>query len=497
MIRSWPTGSTRAATSIEQQSTFATSTAASQSETQSVFYYKPAFSVAIVFTLLWLVMFQIGDSQRTNNGFLAWYASVLWTIPGIVSLTGFTGAALTRRRSYFSAEPQDIPLPVDQALIVVVPTIGRPDSLAALTRVVGSFEDHLPGLFTTIRVDIVVEEDCEALLAIESLAAMADNTRIVVVPADYQTVNNTHFKARASQYAAEDRRARGESHAGVWILHMDDDTGIAADTAYALAEYVGCEQAAGDDARYLAQGLLVYPRELASSRLAWMADAVRPACDASLFVRSTATGAPGAGLHGELLLVRSDIEDSIGWDFGPRSIVEDADFALRFCDRYPGRSGWLKGRSIGASPASVADLLRQRERWVWGLLELLVSSTVSFRSRALLSIYVLVWVLSPFGHPLVIAAIALTGGHFGTRPVISALAPIWAINVGYVAWVYWDGMRINRASSKPGTTSWRDQAMVLVAAPLLSLLECLGVLRALVRFLRRSTCNFHVIKKPI
>ena len=47
-------------------------------------------------------------------------------------------------------------------------------------------------------------------------------------------------------------------------------------------------------------------------RLLWLADAVRPASDVSVFAISTGRGTPRAGLHGELLLVRASVEATIG-----------------------------------------------------------------------------------------------------------------------------------------------------------------------------------------
>ena len=119
--------------------------------------------------------------------------------------------------------------------------------------------------------------------------------------------------------------------------------------------------------------MLTYPRELGVSRTLWLADAIRPAGDVSMFAATTGTGTPRAGLHGELLLVRASVEAEIGWDFGPRTVVEDARFALEFARRHPGRSDWFPGRCFGATPATAAAFVVQRERWARGLIELALS----------------------------------------------------------------------------------------------------------------------------
>ena len=122
--------------------------------------------------------------------------------------------------------------------------------------------------------------------------------------------------------------------------------------------------------KHLAQGVLTYPRELGVSRVLWLADAIRPAGDVSMFAATTGTGTPRAGLHGELLLVRASVEAEIGWDFGPRTVVEDARFALEFARRHPGCSDWFPGRCFGATPATAEAFVVQRERWARGLIEL-------------------------------------------------------------------------------------------------------------------------------
>ena len=54
-------------------------------------------------------------------------------------------------------------------------------------------------------------------------------------------------------------------------------------------------------------------------------------------------------------VVRASVEAAIGWDFGPAAIVEDAQFALEFAARYPGRTGWFPARCYGVSPATLRN----------------------------------------------------------------------------------------------------------------------------------------------
>jgi cellulose synthase/poly-beta-1,6-N-acetylglucosamine synthase-like glycosyltransferase len=406
---------------------------------------------------------------------------------------GLAGGLLTARRMHRQPRPP-APLVGQDMLVVVVPTIGRLDTYPALERVVRSFSRELPCYFRHLRVDLVIEERCQARDEIMRLAN--PSVRVITVPHDYRTPNGTRFKARANHYAHTLRIAEGEARNDVWVLHMDDDTGVGPDTAQELARFVSSQRSAGKDALHLAQGVLCFPREYAENRLTWLADAVRPGCDIGLFAATTGRGSPRAGLHGELLLVRASVEAAIGWDYGPRTIVEDAQFALYFCDRYPGRSGWISGRSYGASPATVGDFVKQRERWVWGLLELVIERKVPLRRRLLLMHNLVVWACGGIAHPAVVLLVGAVLGDVHPTPASAALVPLWPLNIAFCAWLYWEGLRLNARSSAQPRPVWWERLCLVVLSPLFSLWEIAGMSCGLVRFLRRGKASFTVIRKP-
>ena len=380
--------------------------------------------------------------------------------------------------------------------MVVVPTIGRADTVGALERVVGSFCEYLPLYFPLLRVDLVIEEDPEALDQIAALADHRPEVRILTVPRGYHTRNGTKFKARANQYALDVRVEDGEDRDDIWVLHMDDDTAVGPDTANSLAAFI-IGQRHAKQPLHLAQGILSYPRECGTNRLTWLADSVRPGCDISLFAATTGLGSPRSGLHGELLLVRASVEASIGWDFGPRSLVEDAEFALRFCEHHPGGSGWFAGRSYGASPVSVSDFVRQRERWVCGLLELSTKRSLPLRRRLLLLHNVLIWTAGPLQHPALILLIGYLLHDLNTSPATAILIPLWTLNVSVLVWLYWEGLKINVGSSADPRRAWWEPLVLMMLLPLFSLWEAIGVMRGLLQFLRKSELKFKVIAKPV
>ena len=439
-----------------------------------------------------IVAVLIKSESDDRSGFLAWYTTVVWSLPTAVTMRGLLGAVLTRRRTA-AAPLQDL---VSNRLIVAIPTIGRADVLPALDRVVTSCCRQLPNAFAQVRIDVIIEEGCAARTAISLLAERHDNVRLVEIPADFRTARGTRFKARANQFANLARIKSGEACDDIWVLHMDDDTGVGEDTAADLARFVHDQHAAGSAGLHLAQGVLAFPREHASNRWVWLADAIRPACDVSLFAAGTGLGTPRCGLHGELLLVRASIEAAIGWDFGPSSTVEDAEFALRFSERYPRRSGWFTGRSYGASPATARDFLRQRERWVAGLLRLACNGGIPLRQRLPLLHNVLVWLCCPIEHPAVVLALGTALGSGATCPVAAAVIPIWAVNGAFTWWLYWEGYRINVQSSQDTRPQVVEAIRLLVLIPLFVLWEGIGMVRGVLLCLRQDA-RFTVIAKPL
>ncbi|MFI1966750.1 glycosyltransferase family 2 protein [Streptomyces pathocidini] len=450
------------------------------------------------FTLPFLLLLALGLwSYKPASSPLSWVLTIVWSLPVVGVLVGIQGALLIRRRVRRS-EVMIPPSPAEQDfLIVLVPTIGRHDTFPALERSVLSYVEHLPEFFPHLRIDVLTEEGCEAAEDIDQLAAAHPSVRIVTVPKAYQTPNGTRFKARANHYAHDLRIAQGEALDNVWVLHMDDDTGVGPDTGASLAQFINRQRRADPaHAKHMAQGILTYPRENAVNRFTWLADAVRPADDVARFRALTGLGTPAAGVHGELLVLRASIEATIGWDFGPKAIVEDAQLALTFCQRFPGRSDWFNGRCYGASPASAKDFVKQRERWAWGLVALCFNRSIPLRYRWFLSACVVTWILGPFQHIAVVLAVGFLIGDLNTSPLAQSVVILWALNFAYVIWTYWEGLRLNALASARGHRKWWEPIVVVALIPVFSVLEGLGGFKGFLRFVRREENKFVVIAKP-
>jgi beta-1,4-mannosyltransferase len=458
--------------------------------------WKPQFWPLVLPFLIVLVV--VGWFSDPHAGVLGWPITVLWTWPIISTVIGIRGIFRSRKligRSRARWRGDD-PTVCEDVLLVVVPTIGRHDTYPALERSVLSYIRYLPQCFPWMRVDIITEEGCEAEARIARLGARSPLIRVIAVPRRYRTPNGTKFKARANHFSHELRIYEYEDRDDLWVLHMDDDTGVGPDTAVAMARFIEEQYQAGPDARHMAQGILTYPRELAVNRLAWLADSVRPSDDVARFSAWTGSGTPRAGLHGELLLIRASVEATIGWDFGPRSIVEDAQFALIFCCRYKRGSAWFAGRCYGASPATIRDFIRQRERWSWGLVGLVFNRSLPFRSRAYIAYSVVSWVLGPLQHIAVVLAVGALLADLNTSPESLFIIPLWALNMSYTVWMYWEGLRLNAGVSARGRRRWWEPPAAILLIPFFSMIEGLGGLRGFLRFARHAENKFIVIAKP-
>lgn len=432
------------------------------------------------------------------------YVSVVWSMPTIISAIGLYGGHCTARRMRIERHrAESSSVVASDRIVVVIPTIGRADSLPALKRVIESVRQTLPAFFPEWRLDVLIEDACPTRSTIEAMAAGDGGFRVVTVPASFQTPYKTPFKARANHYAHLLRLTEGEAREDVWVLHMDDDTGLGRSTSMELARFVVAQRTAGDKALHLCQGVLCYPRELAANRLIWLADSVRPGCDIGLFSATTGRGSPTAGLHGEMLLVRASVESAIGWDFGPRTLVEDAEFALHFCDKFPGRSGWVPAPSYGASPATASDFLKQRERWVWGLLELAggrsaqrSENRLSFSRRFFMLHNTIVWACAPLGHPVVVLLLCCLLSDFQTAPITPILIPLWSLNAAFCVWLYWEGLKLNTLASALDRRIWWEPLCLVLLMPIFSLWEVAGIIRGVRSFILRREPRFTVIAKP-
>jgi egghead protein (zeste-white 4 protein) len=188
----------------------------------------------------------------------------------------------------------------------------------------------------------------------------SEKCELVVVEANYQT--NAIKKGRALQYAVEYRRRISKNTSERWIFHMDEESYVTQQTILALLKFIR------EGKGVVSEGPIFYPLKFESAnRLTAIAESVRPfACYDCV---SQMTNPPPLHMHGSNLLVRSDIEDEIGWRFG-YTLAEDQMFGYKVYEKYgQGSMGWHGGILLEQPPLNLKDHFLQRRRWFLGTMQ--------------------------------------------------------------------------------------------------------------------------------
>ncbi|MEM3160919.1 MAG: glycosyltransferase family 2 protein, partial [Nitrososphaera sp.] len=201
----------------------------------------------------------------------------------------------------------------------------------------------------------VVTDDPEDLVTLKGVEC-----EVVLVKPGFKT--NAIRKGRALQYAVEHRRRTGENTRDYWIFHMDDESYVTTQTILALLKSIeGGKEIASE-------GPIFYPLKFEdASRITALAESIRPfTCYDCV---SQMTNPPPLHIHGSNLLVRSDVEDEIEWQFGP-TLAEDQMFGYKVFEKYgPESMGWHGGILLEQPPLNIRDHFFQRRRWVFGTLQ--------------------------------------------------------------------------------------------------------------------------------
>jgi egghead protein (zeste-white 4 protein) len=142
-------------------------------------------------------------------------------------------------------------------------------------------------------------------------------------------------------------------------------------------------------------------------------------------------GAALFGAHGSFVLIPAELERQVDFDFGPSgSITEDIYFALRLRELgIPFR--WIQGYVREQSPTDPNNFLRQRARWIHGLLNGCLDQAFSWRRRAVLLIYLAMWRTTIIS-ALVLTCVVLASSWSGDA---TALWSFSMLVVGTNSWV--------------------------------------------------------------
>lgn len=197
------------------------------------------------------------------------------------------------------------------------------------------------------------------------------------------------------------------------------------------------------------------------------------------------------------MLVRSDIEESVGWDNGNRAIADDSYFALRFAYMYPGRSSFMPAVTYGSSPSTIRDMLRQRKRWFLNVSNLSFFGNVPLRYRAFMIYSIIFWVGMVIQNVVPILLLLHILGVMKMPIINDEVLGLWAFTLSFWIWFYLSGLKINKEICGDYKHRFMDQlVLVFLYIFVISPLEIVGGLLGFISFLRNEK-RFDVVSKPI
>jgi len=202
--------------------------------------------------------------------------------------------------------------------------------------------------YRNYRIDVVTDRE-----------ATVPGANMIVVPRAYQTRNHARFKSRSLHYAVEYRRLRQDNTSDTWILHLDEESFITRQTLISILKYLGRPEPA-----LVAEGPIIYPNKMFEVGITRYSESLRPYTCYNCV--SQMTSSVPLTMHGSNLLVRADVEDSIGWDFEGIGASEDQRFGHEVWRKKGSVFGWHGGLLEEQPPLTVSDLIHQRRRWLLG-----------------------------------------------------------------------------------------------------------------------------------
>ena len=308
------------------------------------------------------------------------------------------------------------------------------------------------------------------------------DVRIIVVPREYVTPNNSRFKARALHYAILNSQITDTA----WIVHLDEETQPTQSAIKGVCKFIAQEEASRR--LRIGQGALLYHREWERHPFLTLADNVRTGDDFARFYLQHRLGITIFGLHGSFIVVRNDVQKATGgFDFGPHGdITEDAFWAVQAMQNGL-RCAWVDGYLEEQSCLSIMDFLRQRRRWFHGLVKTVLYAPVKLRWRFGLGLNTMLWALAPFAMVYTV----FTVFHSVAIPLVVRVLASYSFAT-YALW-YITGLKANM--DEHGIKSLRKRARLLLLQilliPLFCVLEGLGVAWGLAT----QANGFEVVKK--
>lgn len=222
------------------------------------------------------------------------------------------------------------------------------------------FRDHIELLVVTDQEEEVVFfnqyfENLDVVFSAE----------VIAVPPEYQTPNDSLYKARSLHYASEYRAIKKTSKRAL-IFYLDAESTITEDDFRRIIHSIIVSPQ-----KKIFEGPIVYSHKyFRANLLSRQMEASRPFnC---YHCAQVMTNPPPLHLHGSNLVVDEDLVSSIGWDSrrlpnNQALLAEDLFFGMRAYSKYGQEIfGWHGGLVTEQPPFSVRESFNARMRWVTG-----------------------------------------------------------------------------------------------------------------------------------
>jgi egghead protein (zeste-white 4 protein) len=188
----------------------------------------------------------------------------------------------------------------------------------------------------------------------------------VIVPDDFTCKNGTMYKARALEFARLHEDANRDPEEKSWILFMDEESTLTVSAVRGVEQFILRDISRNQ----IGQGLITYTGGRFGNRaLIAAADVNRVGWDLGrFFYQFGILNNVFFGFHGSYFVASTRVINKIGFDAGPvASMTEDIYFATQAaCQGITFR--WLAGFVREQSTETFPDFMRQRRRWVTGLM---------------------------------------------------------------------------------------------------------------------------------
>ena len=314
--------------------------------------------------------------------------------------------------------------------------------------------------YTKYQVDLVTDTK------VPKRVAKSFNARNVVVPSNYQTIPSVKHKARALQYAVEQRKKRRQTNARRWIYLLDEESMVTEQSVRALLHYIS-----NKDAKPIAEGGIIYPNNFFRHNLFCSIGETLRTYVCYDCVTQMSSGEMPSHMHGSNLLVRADVEAKVGWAHKKVDCSEDQRFGWEATLKLgKGLFGW-HGGTIEEQPAiNIRDFIKQRQRWFVGNVHNLKNAKIPKKKKITMSLRWLAWMA---GFPAGLASFLML--------LIPQNIPFWMyifLFFNTFTWLvgYQVGLRLNLKQYRmPKHKKFLWHIVTLILTPFVGIVETFGV----------------------